>query len=141
MGEVNNDPRKYLGHFANADVLKEGHNTSDEMDVPKKLIIGKSALPDDLKGPTGKDYRAKGGAVATEIVGTFDTPKGKFINAPLLVPGQTEVKRLLKGKTPKHEQVVRALKYAKKNKAERFDTVEDAENAEMQRHEKLEKYY
>lgn len=123
-----------------SDSIRQGYKRIEE--ESPKLVRGPSKLPESLKGPTGKDYRTKGGGTATEIVGTFDLPKERgYINAPLLVPGQTEAKRLLKGKKPKREQVVRAVKYAKAQGAKRYKTLEDALSEEERRHKKLEKFY
>jgi len=122
-----------------SDTLRQGYKRIED---ETKLVKGESKLPESLKGPTGKDYRTKGGGTATEVVGTFNLPKERgYINAPLLVPGQTETKRILKGKKPKRDQVVRAVKYAKAHGAKHYKTISDAESAEERRHKKLEKFY
>lgn len=121
-----------------SDTLRQGYKRIED---ESKLVKGESNIPERLKGPMGKDYKTRSGQTATEVVGTYSTPRGEYINAPLLVPGQTETKRILKGKRPKHEQVARAVKYAKAHGAKRFKTLDDAEAAEDRRHKKLEKLY
>lgn len=110
-------------------------------DLAPRYIKGKTKLTGDLRGPTGLDFRARGGATATEIVGTYNTPRGQYINAPLLVPGQRDVKRLLKGKKATHSQVVRGIKYAKKQGASRYNSIPEAEAVEQERHKRLEKEF
>lgn len=110
-------------------------------DLAPRYVKGPSKLPDDLKGPTGMDYRARGGKTATEMAVTVTTPKGKAMNVPTLVPGQRGTKQLLKGRRPTSAQVARGIKYAKKAGAPRYGSVDEALSAERRRHERLESEY
>lgn len=110
-----------------------------ELSVPDRLIKGPTGLPEALQGPTGLAFRAKGGKTATELVGTFDAPGG-YINAPLLVPGQQNVKALLKGRPPTKDQINRGIAWARQQGAPIFPNLTGALMDEYARHGLLEQF-
>lgn len=80
--------------------------------------------------PAGKVYRHAGGH-STHLNIIMDAPNGDgYIVTPLLVPGQKDVGRLLRGERPTQEQVDAAMEYARQQGTTTYPTVKDAQAAE-----------
>jgi hypothetical protein len=70
----------------------------------------------------------------------MDAPGG-WVNVPLLVPGQTDVEKLLTGARPTREQMQQALRYMLTHTSiPRYETEDEALAAEQARHDRLERW-